>query len=186
MGLTIVFFVIGIIIVISLIRKIFSLGRDLTNNVRNMMGENDIEVDRAYDKINSYSKNGLIPAWAVRETAATLVKNYDENSAINFVRNTLQSNGIEGVDFPKKFYFAPGTSYEQLANTCKKYFGSFDFKRILSDDTNSGMTDADYETFNNLVYMWYFADDSVNEIPEAREKVRQIFSEYIEANYSNK
>lgn len=176
---TLIGFAILMVIVILLVRLIWKMVKTLINKTRGeLLGKNPIEYDRASKLLLGYYKNGVIPKWAVYDALAVLKGCYTQEAAMDIIKTTLESNKIECVDFPKSLYMKPGTEKEKLIEICKEKMKRYNMKKILSE--NGKMTDEDFKTQMDLVYMWYFADDSVSTQQEAMGRVAGVLADYTE------
>ena len=167
-----------IAIVVMLIRKLLLMLRHGRNQVRDAMGKNSAELDKAIKIMTSYQKNGLIPKWATEDAINTLKKYYTAEASVDAVIKMMQSSGMKRVDLPKSYYLEPGTAKEKLSEACNARFKNFDMQAMLKE--NGTMTEKDFKVFTNLTYMWYFADDSVSTQDEAMTQVREVYGAFCE------
>ena len=177
--ITIVGLLVLIAIAVNLVQRMVQTTRDMRNNIRSTMGKNTAEFDKANEILDKASKNGLALKWAAVDAYKALTKYYDEDSSISYVQSYLQQNGLQQVDVPRSFYKEPGCQKIDLIYACNAYFASFDFKAM---NQKEAITDRDFATFNNLKYMWYFADDSVRTLEEAAKEVQECFNMYCIKN----
>lgn len=158
-----------LVIVVVLVRRLIAMLRYGRNQVRQAMGKETAEVEKAQTTINKYSKNNLIPKWAAQDAIDELKKYYTASASIDAITKVMQNTGLRHVDFPRKLYIEPGATREQLIQACLNVFESF------GRDIDHKLTDKENEQFNGLVAMWYFADNDVSTLEEARKNVNMVF-----------
>ena len=165
-------------ILVILVRKILQILRHGRNQLRDAMGKNSVELDKAINIMTSYSKNNLIPKWATEDAINTLKKYYTHEASVEAVVKMMQSSGMKRVDFPKGLYVEPGASREKLSEMCMAKFKNFNTQAMLKE--NGSMTEKDFKVLSDLNYMWYFADNSVATLDEAATQVRHVFGTFCE------
>lgn len=180
--ITIAVLVIIIITIVRLVKRIIEMGqeagyqmREARNQVRAMSGKDTVEREKAEELLNKYSKGGMIPKCITAEAIKVLSKYYDEGESRYAVSDYVNLNNIRCVDVPHNFILEPGTSQEQLEAICLRHMEGFDMKGA---EEQGAMTEKDFATFNNLTYMWFFADTSVSSMEEAGAKVRSVFGDF--------
>ncbi len=173
---TVVALAVMLLIIFLLVKRLLFMLRHLRNSFRGFTGKAPAEAEAAWNILNTHVKNGLIPKFACDDAIHELSKYYSKESAINSVADQLNSNGVRYLEVPRSLYVKPGAERVKLMQLCDAQFDKFN-RKILTDQT--ALSKKESAAFDHLVAMWYFADDTVSTMSEARQQMNFVFQAYI-------